>query len=281
MQRMIRPMELGVMFWPWYEPLETIRELKAIGATCGQLGMPGEADLGPSAALDWRAASEAEAFPIATVFAGYQGESYANMDAVEKTVGFVPFATREARLERTLRLSDFARILGAPSIACPIGVVPENAADGVYTEVREMVRRVCDHAAGNRQTFALETGQERAEVLRQFVESVARPNLRINFDPANLILYGTGDPLEAIDVLAPWIASVHAKDGDWPAQAGALGEERRLGEGAAEMDRFVAKLREHGYDGGLFVEREVENLSQRLGDLRHGIDFLQRILGVQ
>ena len=269
------------MFWPWFEPLETIRTLKRLGARCGQLGLPGEYDLSAASALAWRAACESEDFPIATVFAAYQGESYADIAMVERTVGFIPQDTRQARVERTLRLSDFAHILGAPAIACHVGFVPEDPSAADYIAVRDAVRQVCDHAGGNGQTFALETGQEPAPVLRQFIESVARPNLRINFDPANLILYGTGDPIAALDVLAPWIASVHAKDGDWPGEPGHLGQERRLGEGMVGMALFVRKLREIGYSGGLFVEREVDMLVDRLADMRHGLALLTTLAGVQ
>jgi L-ribulose-5-phosphate 3-epimerase len=277
----IAPLEVGVMFWPWFEPLQTIQTLKQLGVRCGQLGMHDKADLSVASAMAWRAACTEEDFTIATVFAAYEGEGYADIATVEKSVGFVPAATRAQRIERTLRLSDFARVLGVPSIACHVGFVPHDVSDETYVAVRAGVRAVCDHAAGNGQTFALETGQEPADVLQQFIEGVARPNLRINFDPANLILYGTGDPIAALDVLAPWIASVHAKDGDWPVAAGQLGVEQRLGEGSVGMLRFVDKLRQIGYQGGLFVEREVEPLAVRLADIGHGIELLRAMARVQ
>src|SRR6185437_11461082 len=96
-------------------------------------------------------------------------------------------------------VSDFAAVIGAPGIATHIGFVPESHSDPDYVAVRDMVRRVCDRAASHNQTFALETGQEPARVLMAFLNDVARPNLGINFDPANMILYGTGDPIEALD----------------------------------------------------------------------------------
>ena len=106
--------------------------------------------------------------------------------------------------------------------------------------VREMVRVVCDHAAGHGQNFALETGQEAAAVLLGFIRDVGRENLKINFDPANLILYGTGEPIAALEVLAPLVVSVHCKDGVWPAAGvkGALGVERALGKGDVGIPRF-------------------------------------------
>jgi sugar phosphate isomerase/epimerase len=142
-----------------------------------------------------------------------------------------------------------------------------------------MVRRVCDHARRHGQTFALETGQERAGVLLEFFRAVDRANLRINFDPANMILYGTGDPIEALRVLAPHVVSVHCKDGDWPPKGvpGALGTERPLGQGAVGIERFVATLREIGFRGPLNVEREVEDQGERIRDMRNAVQLLKRL----
>ncbi|MGH9674953.1 MAG: sugar phosphate isomerase/epimerase family protein, partial [Bryobacteraceae bacterium] len=148
-----------------------------------------------------------------------------------------------------------------------------------YLAVREMVRRVCDHAAGHNQTFALETGQEPAHVLLEFLKDCGRSNLKINFDPANMILYGTGDPIEALGILASEVVSVHAKDGDWPPKGvdGALGTEKPLGQGSVGMERFVAKLKEIGYRNPMNIEREVEDHSQRRADIRMGVQLLTRL----
>jgi sugar phosphate isomerase/epimerase len=145
--------------------------------------------------------------------------------------------------------------------------------------LRALVRRVCDHAAGHGQTFALETGQEPAAVLLRFIADVDRPNLRINFDPANMILYGTGDPIEALRLLGPLVVSVHCKDGDWPPREtpGALGRERTLGEGAVGIERYVRTLAEIGFKGPLNVERETENQQERLRDIGRGIALLRSL----
>lgn len=277
----LRELEIGAMFWPWFDPARTVAELKKIGVRCGQLGMGGGHDIGPEAAAEWKRVMEAEDFAIVTVFGGYNGEDYADIPTVERTVGFIPRATRQERLARTLQLSDFAAVLGVKGIACHIGFVPEDRTNEDYVAVRGMVREVCDHAAKHGQTFALETGQEPAHVLLEFFKDAERPNLRINFDPANMILYGTGDPIEALGVLAPHVETVHAKDGDWPPAGvpGALGTERPLGQGAVGMERFLAKLKEVGYKGTLHVEREVENLDERLRDMKMGVELLTRLRG--
>ena len=274
----LKDMEIGVMFWAGRDPYETVRELKSWGLHCGQMGIPGDMAL-EGAAARWKPVLVDENFAVVTVFAAYIGESYADIPTVQQTVGFVPPATRAERESRTLAVGDFAAEIGAPGIATHIGFVPEDRASDDYIAVREMVRRVCDHAAGHGQTFALETGQESAPMLLEFLLSVDRPNLRINFDPANMILYGTGDPIAALDTLAPHVVTVHCKDGDWPPLNidGALGEEQPLGQGSVGMEQFVTKLKEIGYKGPLTIEREASDPERRRRDIAKGIELLHRL----
>jgi len=275
----LNDLEIGVMFWAGGDPRETVREVKSLGVRCGQLGIPGEMGLRGAAGPWNRALADAD-FTLVTVFAAYAGESYADIPTVERTVGFVPPATRHERELRTLAVSDFAAELGVLSIATHIGFVPEDRSSEDYLAVRETVRRVCDHAAAvHGQTFALETGQEPAAVLLAFLEDAGRGNLRINFDPANMILYGTGDPIAALDRLAPYVITVHCKDGDWPPRdaPGALGEEKPLGQGAVGMARFIAKLKEIGYRGPLTIEREAHDAAERRRDIIMAADLLRRL----
>ncbi len=279
--QLLKPLEIGVMFWAGRDPLETIRDVKALGVRCGQLGIPGDLALDAAAIASWNQALASEQFTLVTVFAAYSGESYASMRAVQQTVGFIPKATRAERERRTYGISDFGAALGVKSIACHVGFVPEDESDADYTDVRGVVRRVADHAAKNGQTFALETGQEPAPVLLRFLTDVDRPNVRINFDPANMILYGTGDPIQALGILGPNVISVHAKDGDWPPKddSNALGTERALGQGCVGIERFVAKLKEIGYTGTLNIEREIEDQDQRRRDIRMAVELLRRVTG--
>jgi sugar phosphate isomerase/epimerase len=144
-----------------------------------------------------------------------------------------------------------------------------------------MVRRICDYCAAKNIMFALETGQEPAESLLHFLEDVARPNLKINFDPANLILYGTSEPISALKLVGKHVVSCHAKDGNWPTAAGTLGTEMPLGEGSVGMANFVNTLKEIGYKGALTIEREV-SLDQDMDDrhqakLSHVDDIMKAI----
>lgn len=271
----LRELEIGLMFWAGGDPVQTIREAKELGARCGQLGIPGDL---PLAGLDeaWGQALQSEDFPIVTVFCAYTGENYADIPTVQQTVGFVPAATRQEREQRTKDVSDFASEIDVKSIACHIGFVPENRTDSNYLDVLHMVRRICDHAARHGQTFALETGQEPADVLLTFLRDVDRENVAINFDPANMIMYGTGDPIQAFSILAPKVVSVHCKDGEWPVQGvpGALGTERPLGAGAVGMDQFIAKLKQVGYRGTLNIEHEIDDREARNENVRSAVQLL-------
>jgi L-ribulose-5-phosphate 3-epimerase len=276
--QLLKPLEIGVMFWAGSDPYETVSDLKSLSVRCGQMGIPGDMPM-EGAAADWKRALADGDFTVVTVFAAYAGESYADIPTVQRTVGFVPPATRAAREQRTYAISDFAAELGIPSIATHIGFVPEDRESADYAAVRDVVRRICDHAARHGQIFALETGQEPAEALLDFMRATGRANLRINFDPANMILYGTGDPIEALHTLAPHVITVHCKDGDWPPRAipGALGEEKPLGQGSVGMERFVTKLQSIGYCGPLTIEREAHDPAARRRDILMGADLLRRL----
>lgn len=272
----LKERETGVMFWVGRDRLE---EICALGVRCGQLGIGGDLSLNDGLQAEWKAALERHQFTLVTVFAAYTGESYADIPTVQRTVGFIPAATRRERERRTMDISDFAAAIGVKSIATHIGFVPEDAAHPDYAAVLEMVRRIADHAAEHRQTFALETGQEPAQVLLQFLQHVDRSNVGINFDPANMILYGTGDPIEALTMLGSRVLSVHAKDGDWPPRdkPGSLGKERPLGQGSVDIPRFLGKLKEIGFRGPLNIEREAENQAERIADIRNAVAYLNSL----
>jgi sugar phosphate isomerase/epimerase len=278
----LRPLEVGLMFWGDEEPLKMIQAVKQLGLRCGHLGFTAAVDLTGL----WEVYSKAledEDFTVTAVFAAYEGESYADIPTVQETVGFIPAATRGARERRTYEVIDMTAAIGVPIFACHIGFVPEDTSDPAYAPVRDMVRRICDYAAEKGITFALETGQEPAETLLHFLEDVGRPNLKLNFDPANLILYGTSEPIAALQLVGKHVVSVHCKDGNWPDKdkPGALGTEMPLGEGSVGMGAFVDTLKEIGYTGALTIEREV-SLDQDMDDrhqakLAHVDDILKAV----
>ncbi|MDE0107868.1 MAG: sugar phosphate isomerase/epimerase [Bryobacterales bacterium] len=278
----MKPLQVGLMFWTGgvlgidAAPDEIVDSVAAFGVSCGQLGVHGAADLTPGAAERWRAALDRSEIEIVTAFMNFEGESYASIPICAQTVGYVPPATRREREQRTYAVSDFARSLGIPGVAAHIGCLPEDPSDAEHRAVLELVRRVCDHCARNGQTFALETGQEPAAALLEFLHAVDRPNLGVNFDPANMILYGSGEPMEALRTLREHVLTVHCKDGTWPETPGEWGRETPLGDGDVGMQRYVGTLREIGYSGPLVIEREIVGEEQR-ADIGRAIALLNRI----
>jgi sugar phosphate isomerase/epimerase len=267
-------LEVGCLFWIERDSISAIAEM---GVRCGQLGIGGDTQITPKFVDRIKEELAQNELQVITVVASYSGESYANLPTVQQTVGFIPHSTRAARLARTFELIDVAQKLDVSSLACHIGFVPENKLDPDYIDVRDVVRHVCDSAARHGQTFALETGQEPARTLLEFIEDVNRPNLKVNFDPANMILYGSGDPHEAVRILASKIVSVHAKDGDWPPAHGGtgLGKERPLGQGSVDFPRFIQTLKHVGYRGPLCIEREASDPVARAADMRAAVPYLR------
>ena len=273
----LEDLEIGLMFWAGKDARATLAEVKQFGVRAGQLGFGGDLPL-EDAAEQWDEALKTEKFTIVTAFCSYVGEDYSDIPTVLRTVGLVPPATRAERIARTKAVSDVAAKLGIDSVACHIGFLPHDTQAPLYAEMRDVALELCHYCHKNGQFFTLETGQETPKVLLQFLEDVHHPNLKINFDPANMILYGTGEPVEALNVLGKYVASVHCKDGDWPLMEHpeSLGEERPLGKGSVDFPAFIAKLKEIGYRGILSVEREG-NLSkeQRTNEIRVAIRFLK------
>jgi len=214
---------------------------------------------------------------ISVVFCGFAGESYADIPTVEKTVGLVPPATRQARLAEAKEISDFAASLSVAATALHIGFVRPDPGSPAYQEMVQTARALCEHCQANQQRLHLETGQETAAELLQFIKEVDRPNLAVNFDPANMILYGCGEPLPALKQLGPLVKSVHCKDAKWAAQPGMdWGQEVPLGEGDVNIPLFIQTLNEIGYSGPLTIEREIVG-ERQLQDIQKAVDLLHRL----
>jgi sugar phosphate isomerase/epimerase len=222
---------------------------------------------------------------LTAVFGGFEGESYADIPTVKRTVGLVPPATRAARTQEMREIADFARLLGCDVAALHVGFVPHDKSDPLYGEIVEVIRGLCDHCKGNGQRLHLETGQESADALLGFLQDVGRENLFVNFDPANMILYGSGEPLPALKKLGRYVKSVHCKDAKWAARPGEeWGCEVPFGQGDVNAEAFLKTLLELGFDGALTIEREIpQEPTRQKAEIGHAvrlIDELKKKLGV-
>ena len=269
----VAPMQLGLVFWAEKDAATHLAELKDFGLSAGQLGVPPAMDTAASLE-DWKSALSKSDVYFSSAVAAYKGEDYANLERVHQTVGFTAPGYAAERIARTQNVSNFAAALGIKALSCHIGFVPDDPSAPLYKELLGIARQLCDICAANGQDFVLETGQESASTLLQFLADVARPNIKVNFDPANIVLYGLDDPLEALAMLKDHVLSVHCKDGTSPTAPGQLGTEVALGNGEVDFPGFLKLLKEIHYTGLLTIEREEPNAAQRTADIRLGIERL-------
>ncbi len=269
----VAPMQLGLVFWAEKDPATHLAELKEFGLGVGQLGVPPAMDTA-AALAGWKTTLAKSDVSFSGAVVAYQGEDYADIERVHQTVGFTAPGYATERIARTREVSDFAAALGLKSLSCHIGFVPEDASAPLYRELLGIARELCDVCAANGQDFVLETGQESATTLLQFLADVARPNIRVNFDPANMVMYGSGNPLEALALLKHQVLSVHCKDGVSPRASGQLGREVALGDGEVDFPGFLKLLKQMNYKGALIIEREEPDASQRAVDVRLAVERL-------
>jgi sugar phosphate isomerase/epimerase len=269
-------MAIGVMLGVGEAPEESLKKVLDVGVTNAQMGRPPKAWLAPAKARELKKIIKKSGITITTVFCGFDGERYDDIPTVRATVGFVPKGTRAARVKEARQIADFARILGVKNVAAHIGFVPEDPTDPDYKEIVRTVGSFADYLKKNRQNLCLETGQETGECLLRFIKDLGRSNVRVNFDPANMILYGSGEPIPALKLVGRYVAGVHAKDGIWPTEKDKLGTEVPLGKGKVNIRRWVQTLAEIGYRGPLTIEREITG-DQQKKDIVKARKLLERI----
>jgi len=194
------------------------------------------------------------------------------------TIGVVPRDTRAARIARIKQASDFAKACGIPAVQSHAGFIPENPNDPVYEEAVAAMREVVQYCRRNAQHFRYETGQETPITLVRAMQDVGLDNQGVNFDLANLILYGKANPVDAIEILAPYVQGIHAKDGLWPTNPRELGREVPIGQGKVDFPRIIARLKQLNYQGAVTIEREVSG-PQQIEDVRAAIVYLEGLIG--
>ena len=136
---------------------------------------------------------------------------------------------------------------------------------------------MAEHCKANGQLFLFETGQETPVTLKRTIEDIGLDNVGINLDPANLLLYGKANPIDAVDVFGEYIRDVHAKDGCYPTDGRELGKEMPIGQGRVNFPELIKKLKEKGYDATLIIEREIKGEKQRV-DILAGKEYLEKYI---
>lgn len=214
---------------------------------------------------------------ISTFWCGWDGPAAWNFYEGPLTLGLVPSEYRYERTKELMEGSDFAKKLGVENMATHAGFLPETPLCDQYSSVIISLRTVAKKCKENGQYFLFETGQETPVTILRAIEDIGTENVGVNLDPANLIMYGKANPVDALDVFGKYVRDVHAKDGCYPTDGRNLGVETKIGEGRVDFKELIKKLKELGYDGTLTIEREISG-EQQIKDIMESKVYLEGLI---
>lgn len=255
-------------------PEELAEKLRAIGITRTQLAL--DPIRAGGAWADGVAKLSDLGVTVASGMFAAVGEDYSTLDSIRKTGGIVPDATWPQTFANFRQMTPIAERAGLDQVTFHAGFLPHDRKDPDYARLAGRLDQVADLLADHGLVCSLETGQEEAVALRGFLEELGKPNVRVNFDPANLILYGKGDPIVGLRTLLPYVASCHIKDATRTRTPGTWGDEVVVGTGEVDWPAFFATLGPD-FTGTLALEREAG--TARVADLRAAHTFVRGVLG--
>lgn len=267
-------LRLGIILGISPDPGAAIQRVHELGFPTCQV-TPRETDAATAAKL--RRALDQYGVEATSAVAGGPGPEIYDFYHGPATIGLVPAQYRAARIARIKEVSEFAKKAGIPAVQTHCGFIPENPNNPVYNEAVEAIRTVAQYCKKNGQNFRCETGQETPITLLRAIRDVGMDNLGVNFDMANLIMYGKADPAEAVDVLGPYVQGVHAKDGIYPTDPRKLGEEVPIGQGKVNFAAVIGKLKKFGYHNPLTIEREIQG-ERQTADILASKAYLEKLL---
>lgn len=216
-------------------------------------------------------------YGIVSGMIGFVGEDYTTMETIRATGGVAPDATWEENWENVAKSADIAARLGLNLVTFHAGFMPHNENDPGYAKLLHRLELIADVFAARHIDVAFETGQETGPELHRFLKRLGRANVGVNFDPANIILYDNGDPIEALRALAPWLKQIHIKDGTRTKVPGTWGVEVTAGTGEVPWHEFFQTLRELKFTGHCCIEREAG--TARVADIKAAHELV-KALGV-
>ncbi|HNQ73517.1 MAG TPA: sugar phosphate isomerase/epimerase family protein [Verrucomicrobiota bacterium] len=255
-------------------PEDLISKLQQTGVSRVQLALDPLRD-DPAAWSQTPARLQAAGVGIASGMFGCVGEDYTSLETIRRTGGIAPDATWDQNWKNIQATAALARQLGLKLVTFHAGFLPHDPTDPDFTKLKQRLLQTADCFQAQGVALGLETGQETAAVLAEFLRHLNQPNVGVNFDPANMILYDKGDPLAALRQLAPWLRQVHVKDARRTQVPGTWGEEVAAGTGEVDWRQFFAVLAELGFQGDLCIEREAGQ--QRVADIRTARELVERL----
>ncbi len=270
-----KPLRLGLILGIGRDPNDAIAKLHDLGLPTCQAFVD---EIDSVLAGRLRQALDKYQIEATSLVVGGPGKEVWDFYDGPLTIGLVPRETRELRIAHIKKASDFAKQCGIDAVQTHCGFIPENPNDPVYKETITAMHEVVAYCKRNGQNFRYETGQETPITLVRAIQDVGLDNQGVNFDLANLILYGKANPVDAIELLAPYVQGIHAKDGLWPTNPRKLGEEVPIGKGRVDFPRIIARLKEINYRGAVTIEREISG-PQQVEDVRAAKAYLEKLIG--
>jgi L-ribulose-5-phosphate 3-epimerase len=270
-----KPLRLGLIIGIGKDPDAAMAKVRDLGLPTCQAFVD---DFEPGQVARLRQALEKQGIEATSLVVGGPGKEVWDFYHGPLTIGLVPRETRAARIAHIKKASDFALRCGIPAVQTHCGFIPENPNDEVYKETVVAMREVAAYCKRNGQNFRYETGQETPITLVRAIQDVGLDNQGVNFDLANLILYGKANPVDALEILAPYVQGIHAKDGLWPTNPKDLGEEVPIGRGKVDFPRVIARLKEMNYRGAVTIEREISG-PQQMEDVLGAKVYLEKLIG--
>lgn len=270
-----KPLRLGLIIAIGKDPGAAIAKVHDLGLPSCQVFV---SDFEPQDAVPLRRALDQNKIEAASFVVGGPGREVWDFYEGPLTIGLVPPETRAARIAHLKKASDFAKECAIPAVQTHCGFIPENPNDPLYKKTVAAMHEVAEYCKRNGQDFRYETGQETPITLVRAILDVGLDNQGVNFDLANLILYGKANPVDAIEILAPYIQGIHAKDGLFPTNPRQLGEEVPVGKGKVDFPRIIARLKELKYGGAVTIEREISGPRQ-MEDVRAAKTYLESLIG--
>jgi L-ribulose-5-phosphate 3-epimerase len=208
---------------------------------------------------------------------GTVGEDYTTLESIKRTGGVVPDATWDENWRNIQANAALAHKLNLKLVTLHAGFLPHEPSDPAFEKLLRRITRIADLFVARGIDLGFETGQETATTLRAFLQCLNRPNVGVNFDPANMILYDKGDPIAALRELGPWLKQCHIKDAVRTKVPGTWGEEVVVGTGQVDWRAFFRTLDELQFQGSLAIEREAG--AQRVVDIRTARQWVEKVAG--
>jgi sugar phosphate isomerase/epimerase len=256
------------------DPHQLAEQLLAVGIRRAQIALDPVRDE-PAC---WGAIADVFARQGLTIVSGMFGtigEDYSTLDSIRRTGGVVPDQHWPQNWTNIQAAASLAASLGLTFVSFHAGFLPHDDTDPAYGKLLDRIARIADLFAAKNLRLGFETGQEAAPTLRAFLEKLNRPNVGVNFDPANMILYDKGNPIEALRTLSPWLQQCHIKDARRTRVPGTWGDEVVVGTGEVDWRAFFRTLTELHFTGHLCIEREAGN--QRGADIRAARIYLEQL----